>query len=274
MAAVCPAGPDPMMIDLVHRHASLTFPADFNANARLGAIAYPALCGQAQHLPKRRGHAGYATPDVEPEERLRDKGRWRWSKFGVMRSMQVCMGVVDLPENTIQPTATDVRFLRMNLLEHEPGCDTKLGSAGSQQRKGGVVVPSEFLQIAEGLNHLDPVRTYPSRAAKLVAGLANATSFRVELEQETSESSTVRRHLLCTDALCRFRLRHGRQVLGTIHLFLPEGTEKLEGQDLRLARWGARALARGLSYSSRMNRPASKAGAGASRCSRASTARR
>ena len=51
-------------------------------------------------------------------------------------------------------------------------------------------------------------------------------------------------------------LRHGRQVLGTIHLFLPEGIEKLEGQDLRLARWGARALARGLSYSSRMNRPA------------------
>jgi DNA-binding CsgD family transcriptional regulator len=51
-------------------------------------------------------------------------------------------------------------------------------------------------------------------------------------------------------------LRHGRQVLGTIHLFLAEGSEKLEGQDLRLARWGARALARGLSYATRMNRPA------------------
>ena len=49
-------------------------------------------------------------------------------------------------------------------------------------------------------------------------------------------------------------LRHGRQVLGTIHLYLPEGSDKLDTTDLRLARWGARALARGLSYSSRMNR--------------------
>lgn len=49
-------------------------------------------------------------------------------------------------------------------------------------------------------------------------------------------------------------LRHGRQVLGTIHLYLPEGNDKIDTTDLRLARWGARALARGLSYSSRMNR--------------------
>lgn len=116
------------------------------------------------------------------------------------------------------------------------------------------MVPSEFLQIAEGLNHLDPIRTYPARAAKLVAELANASSFRVELEGEEP------RRLDSTpppppDARAfSLPLRHGRQVLGTLHLYLPENV-RLEGQELRLARWAARALARGLSYTSRMNRP-------------------
>ncbi|MDH5673168.1 MAG: LuxR C-terminal-related transcriptional regulator [Myxococcales bacterium] len=118
------------------------------------------------------------------------------------------------------------------------------------------MVPSEFLQIAEGLTHLDPIRTYPARAAQLVADLANATAYRVELEQGE------RRNLDSTppppvDARAvSLPLRHGRQVLGTIHLYLADGSEKLDVADLRLARWGARALARGLSYSSRMNRPA------------------
>jgi DNA-binding CsgD family transcriptional regulator len=118
------------------------------------------------------------------------------------------------------------------------------------------VVPSEFLQIAEGLNHLDPVRTYPTRAAKLVAGLANATSYRVELEAGDKRKLDSTPPPPMNGRAVSLPLRHGRQVLGTIHLFLPEGTDKLEGQDLRLARWGARALARGLSYTSRMNRPA------------------
>jgi len=118
------------------------------------------------------------------------------------------------------------------------------------------VVPSEFLQIAEGLNHLDPIRTYPLRAAKLVADLANATSYRVELELGERDHRKV-------DSVppppnegqpVSLPLRHGRQVLGTIHLYLPEGSDKLDTTDLRLARWGARALARGLSYSNRMNR--------------------
>ncbi|HEX2670248.1 MAG TPA: hypothetical protein VHM25_05220 [Polyangiaceae bacterium] len=119
------------------------------------------------------------------------------------------------------------------------------------------MVPSEFLQIAEGLNHLDPIRTYPLRAAKLVADLANATSYRVELELGEREQP---RKLDSTPPPpnegrpVSLPLRHGRQVLGTIHLYLPEGSDKLDTSDLRLARWGARALARGLSYSVRMNR--------------------
>jgi DNA-binding CsgD family transcriptional regulator len=119
------------------------------------------------------------------------------------------------------------------------------------------VVPSEFLQIAEGLNHLDPIRTYPARAAKLVADLANATAFRVELDAGDRKRVDSTPPPPSNGRAVSLPLRHGRQVLGTIHLFLPQGSEKLEGSDLRLARWGARALARGLSYSSRMNRPSS-----------------
>lgn len=117
------------------------------------------------------------------------------------------------------------------------------------------MVPSEFLQIAEGLNHLDPIRTYPGRAAKLVADLANATAFRVELDHGDQKRVDSTPPPPVNGRAVSLPLRHGRQVLGTIHLFLPEGSDKLEGTDLRLARWGARALARGLSYSSRMNRP-------------------
>jgi DNA-binding CsgD family transcriptional regulator len=121
------------------------------------------------------------------------------------------------------------------------------------------VVPSEFLQIAEGLNHLDPVRTYPTRAAKLVAGLANATSYRVELEHGERRKLDSSPPPPSNGRAVSLPLRHGRMVLGTIHLYLPEGSDKLEGQDLRLARWGVRALARGLFYAVRMGRPALEA---------------
>jgi len=118
------------------------------------------------------------------------------------------------------------------------------------------VVPSEFLQIAEGLNHLDPIRTYPVRAAKLVADLANATAYRVELELGDQRQLDSTPPPPTEGRPVSLPLRHGRQVLGTIHLYLPAGSERIDTSELRLARWGARALARGLSYSSRMNRVA------------------
>lgn len=150
--------------------------------------------------------------------------------------------------------AGGVRFLRMALWNSKSGI-SDVGRALISQTEGDVVVPSDFLQIAEGLNHLDPVRTYPTRAAKLVADLANATAFRVELEQGDKRKLDSTPPPPNEGRVVSLPLRHGRQVLGTIHLFLREGIEKLEGQDLRLARWGARALARGLTYSLRMNRP-------------------
>lgn len=116
------------------------------------------------------------------------------------------------------------------------------------------MVPAEFLQIAEGLNHLDPVRTYPARAAKLVAELAHAEAFRVELDGDDPRSLDSTPPPPLHGRAVSFPLRHGRQSLGTLHLFLPENA-RLEGQDLRVTRWGARALARGLSYATRMNKP-------------------
>lgn len=120
--------------------------------------------------------------------------------------------------------------------------------------RGGEVVPSEFLQIAEGLNHLDPIRTYPSRAAKLIAELANAQAFRVELDGDEPRSLDSTPPPPPNGRAVSLPLRHGRQQLGTLHLFLQDDS-RLEGSDLRIARWAARALARGLSYSNRMNRP-------------------
>lgn len=115
---------------------------------------------------------------------------------------------------------------------------------------------SDFLAIAEGLHHLDPVRTYPRRAAKLVASLAGASAFRVEIEGEESSVESVPppdpSHSCVT-----IPLRHGRHVLGVLYLYPAQGS-KLEAPDLRLARWGARALARGLTYSSRMTRHESR----------------
>jgi len=127
-------------------------------------------------------------------------------------------------------------------------------SRTSSAEKGGAVVPTEFLQIAEGLNHLDPVRTYPARAAKLIADLANASSYRVDLEADKRQNHDSTPPPPADGRAVSLPLRHGRQLLGTIHLYLPDNG-KLEGQDLRMARWGARALARGLTYTIRMNRP-------------------
>ena len=118
------------------------------------------------------------------------------------------------------------------------------------------MVSTDFLQIAENLHHLDPIRTYPARAAKLIADLANATSFRVELQLGAKRQLDSTPPPPAEGRAVSLPLRHGRQVLGTIHLYMPEDADKkLESTDLRLARWAARALARGLSYATRMNRP-------------------
>ncbi len=115
------------------------------------------------------------------------------------------------------------------------------------------MISSEFLHIAEGLTHLDPIRSYPDRAAKLVASLVNASAYRVEFRNgDTSRRLDSEPPPPPDGTVISLPLRHGRQVLGTIDLYLPEGSGRPEGADLRLARWGARALARGIAYAGRM----------------------
>jgi DNA-binding CsgD family transcriptional regulator len=116
------------------------------------------------------------------------------------------------------------------------------------------VVPTELLQIAEGLSHLDPVRSYPDRAAKLIASLVNATAYRVEFQKGNTKKRVDSTPPPPVDGTAvSFPLRYGRNDVGTIYLYVAEGGDKLRGLDLRLARWGARALARGLTYSNRMS---------------------
>ena len=42
------------------------------------------------------------------------------------------------------------------------------------------MIPSEFLSVVENLIHIDPVRSYPERATKIVAGLVNASAYHLE----------------------------------------------------------------------------------------------
>jgi DNA-binding CsgD family transcriptional regulator len=118
------------------------------------------------------------------------------------------------------------------------------------------VIASDFMQVAEGLIRLDPIRTYPERGARLVASLINAQGYRLVFQSEDRKKKFDSTPPPPPDVnLVSFPLRHGRRVLGTIEFYLPEGSGKLEGYDLRLARWGARALAYGLSYANRLSRP-------------------
>lgn len=123
------------------------------------------------------------------------------------------------------------------------------------------MIPSEFLEFAEGLHHLDPVRSYPARAAKIVADLAHASSYSVEIDganaKERRKVDSTPPPPLEARALS-LPLRHGKHTLGTLHLYRADGSPKLQGADLRLVRWGARAFARGLAYTNRIDRVVSE----------------
>ena len=114
----------------------------------------------------------------------------------------------------------------------------------------------QFLEIVEGLTHLDPVRTYPRRGAALVAGLLQARRFELELtESGAVAAETPSAEADSTDgsgARVSLPLRCGRRVLGTLHLDAPEPHRRFAPAELRLARWCARLLARQLSYAQRL----------------------
>lgn len=119
-------------------------------------------------------------------------------------------------------------------------------------------MPFQFLDMVDGLTRLDPIRTYPSRAGELVARLCGAEGYRVELE--SGESCEGVPTPPPTRVRVKLPLRYGRQSLGTIHLILAEGRDRLDPHDLRLARWAARVMGRCLSYAARMRHEGRRTG--------------
>jgi len=123
------------------------------------------------------------------------------------------------------------------------------------------VLPFQFLDIVEGLTHLDPVRTYPQRGAALVARLVHAERFELELtlvDAHAGADVTDGDGEADGDGLDAARgkvslpLRCGRRLLGMLHLHASESAGKFGTAELRLARWGARLLARQLFYTQRL----------------------
>lgn len=124
----------------------------------------------------------------------------------------------------------------------------------AQHWEGGVSL-LKMLDVAEGLLMLDPVRTYPQRAAELVAKLARANAYRLELD---SDDGRVHQMVASEppppddDRLVSLPVRHGRSTLGVLHLHPQEPGIRFGSDELRLARWGVRLLGRGLSYAQRL----------------------
>jgi len=109
---------------------------------------------------------------------------------------------------------------------------------------------SQILEISDGLLQLDPVRTYPQRGAEQVARIVRASGFRLELaDGDRSVASDPSPH---GEPDLSLPLRHGRDVIGTLHLFLTDGADRLGEEDNRIVRWGARMLSRGIAYATRL----------------------
>jgi len=118
-------------------------------------------------------------------------------------------------------------------------------------KTGGERLPFQVMDIAEGLLHLDPVRIYPHRGASLVAKLADAVGFELKLVDSDDVIYSTPRAPGGADTV-DLPLRNGRQTIGTLTLHLREGVDKIGQQELRVVRWGARVLARGIAYSRRL----------------------
>lgn len=124
------------------------------------------------------------------------------------------------------------------------------------------MLPFQFLDIVEGLTHLDPVRTYPQRGAALVARLVQAERFELELTLVDAQAGPADGADGDGDAdgdgldgargKVSLPLRCGRRLLGMLHLHASESAGKFGTAELRLARWGARLLARQLFYTQRL----------------------
>jgi DNA-binding CsgD family transcriptional regulator len=104
------------------------------------------------------------------------------------------------------------------------------------------------MDIAERLAELDPVRTYASRGAGLLAELVGAHAFRLDRPQgDPLFSESV---LTTTEPTISLPLRQGRTSLGTLHLEMVGDAPT--GSQLELLKWASRLYAKGLAHSDRL----------------------
>ena len=103
----------------------------------------------------------------------------------------------------------------------------------------------DILEFAETLLQLDPLRGYPERAAAAIAQMTQAASFQWIREGSDGATPSDEAHESVT-----VPVRGGRDQVGTIHLLFVPGT--INEDTMRLARWGARMMGRGISYAQRL----------------------
>lgn len=123
---------------------------------------------------------------------------------------------------------------------------THASTPRAMPREGGPV-RNEVLDFAESLLQLDPIRGYAERAAAAVAKVTGAEHHYLEIsgseapapEMEESYESVA------------IPLRAGREAVGTLVLGFTPGTVRED--TLRLARWAARMLGRGMHYAQRLS---------------------
>ncbi|MDW8363635.1 MAG: LuxR C-terminal-related transcriptional regulator [Myxococcales bacterium] len=129
------------------------------------------------------------------------------------------------------------------------------GSAIPTRTTATLFARQELLAALDELTRIDPVRSYPGRAAQAVARLASARSFRLEL----SGAPPVTRG--ATPAHAReivLPLRDGRRALGTFRLYVAEDPS---AEQLRDIRWAARIFCRGIGYARRLGGELGRRGA-------------
>ncbi len=106
------------------------------------------------------------------------------------------------------------------------------------------MLTQEQMSLVTQLVELDPVKTYPQRGASIVARLAGASGFRLQLDGDTFASEPAP----SGPATHQEPLRAGDSAVGTLHLY---GDLTASGREF--ARWGCALLAPCLRNASRLD---------------------
>jgi DNA-binding CsgD family transcriptional regulator len=108
----------------------------------------------------------------------------------------------------------------------------------------GVVLTARQLEIVEGLFDLDPIRTYPRRAAERISEMVGAHGFRLELGQDVHLSDPAPNGVASVSLV----LKNGNDDVGTLHLY----GAALSEEDIQHVRWASRLFGRGIKHARRI----------------------